>query len=259
MAYIRGIDVSNAQKTIDWQRVAAGDIRFAFIKASQGHSINGEYYCFTDSYFHRHIFGAHLAGLKCGVYHYLTAKTVEEARTEAAYFIRVIEPYREMIDLYAAVDVEEDRYLPTDRTLLTEIVNAFCDAVEAADFRAAVYANRNYLRNRLDDLRRWPLWLALWRSSENIPTEFENMKVWQYGVGTAEGVEGAVDLDMMEETQMDERDNTPSEWAEEAVAWATENGIMYGDENGDLKLHDPVTREQCIVFLHRLYEKLKEN
>lgn len=62
-----------------------------------------------------------------------------------------------------------------------------------------------------------------------------------------------------EEYAVIDMDNTPSEWAEDAVSWATENGIMYGDENGDLKLHDPVTREQMIVFLYRLYEKLKEN
>lgn len=56
---------------------------------------------------------------------------------------------------------------------------------------------------------------------------------------------------------MNELDNTPNEWAEEAVAWATENGIMYGDEHGNLKLHDNATREHMIVFLHRLYEKIK--
>ena len=53
-------------------------------------------------------------------------------------------------------------------------------------------------------------------------------------------------------------DNTPNEWAKASVEWAIENNLLYGDENGDLKLRDNATREQMIVFMHRLYEKIKE-
>ena len=51
-------------------------------------------------------------------------------------------------------------------------------------------------------------------------------------------------------------DNEPSSWAKEAVEWARANRIMFGDENGDLKLHLPCTREQMTVFLYRLYNML---
>lgn len=64
-----------------------------------------------------------------------------------------------------------------------------------------------------------------------------------------------------EDKNMDETkrtpDSDPAEWAKEAVEWATENGIMYGDGTGDLKLHSDCTREQMIVFLYRLYNMLK--
>ena len=46
-------------------------------------------------------------------------------------------------------------------------------------------------------------------------------------------------------------DNTPADWAAEAVQWAAENGILYGDENGNYRLHEPCTREMMLVFLHR--------
>lgn len=49
-----------------------------------------------------------------------------------------------------------------------------------------------------------------------------------------------------------EMDNTPSSWAKASVDKAIRSGLMKGDENGDLKLHDPVTREQLCVFLDRL-------
>ena len=53
------------------------------------------------------------------------------------------------------------------------------------------------------------------------------------------------------EEHADEMDNVPAAWAEEAVAWAVENGILYGDENGNYRLHESCTREMMLVFLHR--------
>lgn len=57
--------------------------------------------------------------------------------------------------------------------------------------------------------------------------------------------------DIPEEIPAEEMDNVPAEWAEEAVAWAVENGILYGDENGNYRLHENCTREMMLVFLHR--------
>lgn len=46
-------------------------------------------------------------------------------------------------------------------------------------------------------------------------------------------------------------DNTPAEWARKAVEWAKESGILRGDETGDLRLRDGVTREELCVMLYR--------
>ena len=46
-------------------------------------------------------------------------------------------------------------------------------------------------------------------------------------------------------------DNTAADWAKDAVNWALRNGILKGDERGDLMLHSPVTREQLCVMLKR--------
>lgn len=40
-------------------------------------------------------------------------------------------------------------------------------------------------------------------------------------------------------------------WSDEAVAWATANGILYGDGNGNLMLDEPCTRRQVVTFLYR--------
>lgn len=53
----------------------------------------------------------------------------------------------------------------------------------------------------------------------------------------------------------DKLDNIPADWSREAVEWAVENGILKGDERGDLMLRSNVTREQMIVFLYRYFKK----
>lgn len=53
------------------------------------------------------------------------------------------------------------------------------------------------------------------------------------------------------------KDNTPDVWAKEAVEWAVANKILFGDETGNLKLHDICTRQEVIVFLNRVYNLMK--
>lgn len=47
-------------------------------------------------------------------------------------------------------------------------------------------------------------------------------------------------------------DNTPSPAHREGVAWCLELGILRGDGEGDLRLRQPVTREQLCTMLYRL-------
>ncbi len=49
--------------------------------------------------------------------------------------------------------------------------------------------------------------------------------------------------------------STPSSWAEDATEWATENGIIKGDADGDCKWQDPMTREAFAVMLKRYHDK----
>lgn len=191
---MKGIDVSTYQGNIDWKKVRASGVEFAIIKATQGRSVTSSLYLFTDSKFKANITSAPSEGISCGVYHYLTAKTTSEALTESKYFIDAITPYKKNITLYAAVDVEEDKYLPTDKALLTSIVHTFCDCVKSAGFTPIVYTNPNYLNNRLNDITKWDLWLALWRDKSNVPTGYPNMKIWQHSsTETVDGITGKID------------------------------------------------------------------
>lgn len=190
---LRGIDVSTYQGNINWSAVKASGIDFAIVKATQGRAVNSNSYLFTDRQFANNVTGAHDVGLKVGVYHYLTATTVKEAQTEAAHFCETIAPFKPRIELWAAVDVEEDKYLPRNKKLLSDIVEAFCAYVAAEGYRPMVYTNPNYLTWRLDKIPPHDLWLALWRDKTRTPTGYDNMQIWQYGVETVKGISGNVD------------------------------------------------------------------
>lgn len=272
----RGIDVSTYQGDINWAEVKADGIDFAMIKATQGRSESSpNLRNFVDSKFAQNIVGAHRWGVEAGVYHYLTAKTVSEAMEEAKLFLDAVAPYRSIIKLYAAVDVES-KHLPTDKTLLTQIVFTFCSRVEAEGYDPIIYTNLDWMRNRLNDISAYPLWLALWRDRENVPTvkQFPSLCIWQWGTEAVRGIAGKPDANFMiaekpkSETvetdttvgdKKDTRDNTPSVWAEDDVRWAVENKIMRGDEKGDLMLHQPLTREQACAIAKRVYDLLIES
>ena len=278
----RGIDVSTHQGDINWAQVKADGIDFAMIKATQGRSVTGTYRDFTDSKFVQNIIGANRWGIRVGVYHYLTAQSVAEAMHETEYFLSVIDPYKSIIDLYAAVDVEEDKYLPRDKTLLTQIVYTFCSRVQAAGYDPIIYTNPNYLTYRLNDVSKYPLWLALWRNKTIVPTvkQYPNLRIWQWGGEAVDGINGKVDANFMIAEKPEEvpevpktetnppksetvvkpaapgKDNTASAWAADAVKWCVDNKILLGDQNGDLTLHQPMTREQACLVAKRLYDKI---
>lgn len=75
--YLTGIDVSEHQYDIDWEKVAADGIDFAMIRVGYRGSTAGQIY--TDEYFEKNIAGLTAAGLKVGVYFYSQAINAEEA------------------------------------------------------------------------------------------------------------------------------------------------------------------------------------
>lgn len=192
---LRGVDVSAYQGTVDWTAAQKDGIRFAMVKATQGRSLSDpNLRNFTDSRFASNVTGAAAAGIVCGAYHYLTAQNEAEAVSEADVFLAAVRPYRAKLALGAAVDVEDSR-LPRDRGQLTAIVRTFCQRVRASGMEIMVYTNPDFLRNRLDDLTEYGLWLALWRDQNNPPTtdRYPNLRIWQWGSAPIRGIAGKPD------------------------------------------------------------------
>lgn len=54
-------------------------------------------------------------------------------------------------------------------------------------------------------------------------------------------------------------DNDPSPAHKESVEWALEEGILFGDEDGDLMLHQGLTREQFCTMLKRWSDRMEQS
>ena len=183
-----GIDVSNWQGSIDFEAVRQSGIEVVYIKASEGH--------WADPNFETNYERAKEAELRVGVYHYVTATTVEEARSEAAFFVSQLEG--KTIDCRLAMDFESFGSLTREE--INEIGLVFLQTVESLSGKEAVVysdaSNAQTLWNA--EIARYPLWVAEYGVSEPQDNgRWHNWVGFQYSdSGRVSGIEGStVDLD----------------------------------------------------------------
>lgn len=198
-----GIDVSTNNGFINHNAVKLAGVRFAMIKATQGHSLYSKgLYMFKDSKFDANVEGFYKAGIPIGAYHFFTASTLEETYREADFFINTVKPYQNKISLYLACDAENygNKWLQgLSRNGLASLVNVFCHRVEEAGFKACHYTNTDHIRNYINiDKIAYPVWQAhyLQNGSVKRPEEAgDKLAMHQYtSTGQLPGVVGNFDL-----------------------------------------------------------------
>ena len=179
----RGIDVSRWQGEINWSQVAADDVSFVMLGTrSKG---------VVDPYFHRNIQQASAAGVKVGVYIYSLATTVEMAEAEADFVLDLIHDYP--VSYPVAFDMEDSTQGNLSKEELAAIANAFCKKISDSGYYPIVYANENWLKNKLDmSLMDYPVWVARYSARPS----YQNPVMWQAtSTGSVKGINGNVDID----------------------------------------------------------------
>jgi len=190
---LRGIDVSMHQKSIDWPRVKAAGICFAFIKATEG----GD---FLDQYFSDNWKNARTAGVTRGAYHFFRPKTAVQLQVDN--FVNTVKQLAEG-DLPPVLDLE----VPNDWVGISQpdrvaIIVEWLTKVEAAlGVRPIVYMSPSFVTTVLagdaSALSGHKLWIANYGvPTPAVPHPLSFWTVWQYSDnGTVDGIDGAVDLD----------------------------------------------------------------
>ena len=180
--YTQGVDVSAHQGAIDWDALARADVRFAYIKASEGAT-------FVDPRFGENWRDAGRAGIRRGAYHRFTL--CRSAAAQAANFIRAVP--RAVDALPAAVDVEN--FQDCDSREAVARIEAFLDAVEARyGARPILYVTREFHDAHRTDFPHERFWIR----SLYAPPEFRQggWVIWQHhNHARRPGIDAPVDLD----------------------------------------------------------------
>lgn len=181
-----GIDVSHHQGPIDWSRVAADDISFAYIKATEG----GD---FVDERFAENWDGAASAGVQRGAYHFFTL--CRPADEQAAHFLRTVPEDPDALPLAVDLELSGNCSARPEPAVVERELATFFELVEGARGTEVVL----YVGDDFEELypvrerSHRPLWTArFFRRPEG------EWWIWQVGgVFEVDGVPTWVDLDIM--------------------------------------------------------------
>lgn len=195
-----GIDVSYAQKEIDWKKVKEDGIDFAMIRLGFRGYESG--WLNLDEYFHKNISGAQAAGIETGVYFYSQAISEKEAEEEADFVLEQIKNYRITYPVaydWEVVSGSEARTDNISSDTLNNCALAFCRKVEESGYKPVVYASLNLLRSQFDKydihtISEYDLWLAEYKDYPEYPYYF---RMWQYtDEGKISGIDYPTDINV---------------------------------------------------------------
>ena len=172
----KGIDVSYANGVIDWS-AAKSDVEFAIIRSSFGSDLPSQ----IDNFFYQNSNGCVKNGIPFGTYHFAYFTSVETARAEADFAIRLANEYKDYVR-FIALDIEEDsvRYAKRVGSVpnYTDCAIAFCERVKAAGYIPVIYTNQSWMEAVFDwgRLTSYTLWYAAPGASKPKYT----CAIWQY-------------------------------------------------------------------------------
>lgn len=183
---VHGIDVSHYQSRINWDSVMGEEIHFAFVKASEGISMNDTLFCRNWEEMKR-------IGLYRGAYHFF--RPTLPAELQADNFLNTVE--MEYGDLPPVLDVEV--LDGASKVQLITGVRTWLYLVEIRyNLRPILYTNlkfyNKYLAGHFDD---YPIWIARYNSREPRLACGRDWQFWQYGNrGRLSGISGHVDFNV---------------------------------------------------------------
>lgn len=186
---VAGIDVSYYQGQIDWPTVAAHDVKFAFIRVSDGAT-------FADPLFARNWHQAQRAGIARGAYQYF--RPDQDAIVQADLMIAAVRA--EPGELAPVIDVETDGGLRPGA--LATRIRVWIDRVrDRLGVEPIIYASPDFWRDAVGgaDIPQH-LWVAHYTAQgqcPRVPPPWLRWTYWQYSEsGRVPGIDTKVDLDI---------------------------------------------------------------
>lgn len=191
---VRGVDVSHLQNSIDWDKVKASGVSFAYIKATEGVD-------FADPMFLKNWQDSGRAGILRGAYHFYNF--CRSGAKQAAYFVQIAKP--EPGALPPVIDLEQNADCPSmpSREDFQAALAAFVQKVEAAYGRPPML----YVNDSIYDAyikggpRAYSVWVTDAVHAAPKLSDGGAWTMWQYAYfGKVPGISGTVDLNVFNGT-----------------------------------------------------------
>ena len=186
------IDVSNWEKNIDWKKVKASGIEYAFLRLGTHKYNTNDLY--IDATFEKYYKEATKYGIKLGVYFYTYAKDKDEIVRHANYVISKLKGKN--VPLGVALDWEcwdlFNDYHITSKDL-NDMANAFLKVIKDNGYKPVIYSSKNYLENVwvVDDAY---IWMAHYTNKSNYAGK---RYIWQFSpYGIIPGIKEDVDVNV---------------------------------------------------------------
>ncbi|MBQ6080593.1 MAG: glycosyl hydrolase family 25 [Muribaculaceae bacterium] len=180
-----GIDISSHQGFIDWAKVSSDkDIRFVYVKASEGATYRSPHYAHNITQARRY-------GLLVGSYHYITSTSTIDEQFEnfSKFALPAIQ------DLIPMLDVEVRGNW--SRSQLIDSVDKFCQLIKGYyGVQPMIYSTMGfYNKNLAPHFNNYHLYIGRYSSTEPEINWEGKHTIWQYSeTGIIPGIDAYVDL-----------------------------------------------------------------
>lgn len=200
-----GIDVSEHNKTIDFNKVKADGIDFVYVRVGYTGYTKSKLSLNYDPYYQTNIANALAAGLQVGVYWYSQAVNESEASQEANMLLNAIAGYNVTLPVvddyeFAPEEVGDSGRLNSanlSKDQMTANSLAFLNTVAQRGYVPCLYANKSFLENRVNAsqiAQIAKIWLAHYNTVTGYAGDYE---YWQFtSSGKVDGISGRVDMNV---------------------------------------------------------------
>ena len=167
---MRGIDISEAQSSVDWQAIKDAGYEFVIIRIGygQGHE---------DSMFRQFVQEAHDNGMKVGGYWFSYALNTDMAAAEGDYCRQILEDAGCLLELPVFYDQEWSQYRDDNNWDIDSATDMCYSFIASCGLNCGIYANYDWFTTVLDydSLHsKYKIWLSQMNSKPDLECD-----IWQ--------------------------------------------------------------------------------
>ena len=231
---LKGIDVSEFQGFINWDKVKADGIEFAILKLGNIYDYDANY---KDSKFETNYKNARAQGIKIGAYIYNYCNTVDTLKEGLEWAIEKLDGKKFDMPIY--LDMEDKDIQGETVETLTEQCNEFAKYVKSKGYQVGVYANANWLKNELNP-NEFDKDISVWAAQYYKECQYTGKyDIWQYtSSGKVDGVSGNCDMNYLYNENIIEESTTTDKKSVGELAQEVIDGKWGDGEDRKAKLEE---------------------